>query len=457
MSAVQDFKDRFSSSTQSFVYPVDTVYRYTDLEDFKKFTEIELYLTNINDKVSIVNVDPVDAQYRLANPEKNITSLKTTNTFENWQNDTVQLVYSLSTEQVFKDAQLGDLIVQSVAGMDTTRVSQSNDLADQYMLNIMTALGRWKYSDMKRKLLGYTNNLSGPIQSALTRISELTGDTEIAILSELRRACSAALTQLVKNKDPKYFPMVGLVEGSVFNQTYIRFYLRESIYKRIFLRGINESNDAILQYMKQILAELFIVCYYPMIHYLYAADLEKYFIARGDFMNMRAATAAKVVIVLNTVHTIIASQNGNKSMTFASTPALQNILRTINNYLNRLANPVFDDPTIKFGDIDLDVRNLSKTVNTQAMSIDDLKKYISQDQLLIRSHTNIYKGVDAALRSKQTQFALIVVFIIVLVIVSFLMMKFEYHLDYLIYGLVGIVVFFLMINMIYSIVALSRL
>lgn len=454
MSSLQDFQNKFSTSTQSFVYPVDTVYRYTN-EDFDALTRFSSFLRNVNDKVSIVNVNSVDAEKRLSNPNVNIATLNVSNTFENWKTDTVQLLYSLSPETTFSDSVLGDLIVQNVSTMNTTKVIQSNDFANSYMLNIMSAVGKWKYQDIKKKLLSSIGSVSGEVQRALSRVGELSGDAEISILNELREACKAAMYQIVKSKDPNNFLMTGLVEGEVFHMTYIRFYLRESIYKRIYLKGINESSDATLQYMKRILAELFVVCYYPLIHYLYAGELQKYFIARGDFMNMRAATAAKVTIVMNTVQAIINAQQANTGVAFPSTNSLQTIVQTLTAYLNRLSNPVFDDPNIKFGDIDIDVRNLSKKVNTQSMSIDDLKKYIAQNQLLIRSHADIYKGVNAALKSKEIQFALIVVFTIVVVIVSFLMIKFEFHLNHLTYGLLGIVVVFILINMIQSIIALT--
>lgn len=455
MSSLQDFQNKFSTSGQNFVYAVDTVYRYTN-EDFEALTRFSYFLRDVDNKVNIVNVNPTDAENRLSNPTVNIASLNVSNSFSDWKNDTVQLLYSLSPDTTFKDVRLGNFISQSVDGINTTQVSQSNELANQYMLNVMSAVGRWKYTDVKQKLLSSVGGLSGDIQRALTRIGEMSGDTEIAVLSELRTACGNALSQIVKNKDPNNFLMTGLVEGEAFNMTYIRFYLRESIYKRIFLRGITENSDAVLQYMKRILAEMFVVCYYPLVHFLYAGELQKYFIARGDFMNMRAATAAKVAIVINTVQVVIDAQKKNTGMTFPSMNALSTIVQTLNKYLDRLSNPVFDDPNVKFGDIDIDVRNLSAIVNTQSMSIDDLKKYIAQNQLLIRSHVDIYKGVDSNLRKKQTQFALIVTFIIILILVSFIMIKFEYHLDYLIYGLLGVVIIFLFINMVFSIVALSR-
>lgn len=454
MNSLQEVQSRFSTNTHNFVYGVDTVFRYTD-EDFEALTNFSYFLRDINGKVDITNISAVDAQSRLANPNVNITNLNYNSTYNDWKTDTIQLLYSLSTDPTLKDARLGNLIVQSVEGMNTTKVASSNEQANQYMLNIMSAIGRWKYTDMKQKLLASVGSLSGDVQRALTRIGELSGDNEIAVLAEIRSACIAVMEQVVKDKDPSNFLMTGLVEGPAFNMTYIRFYLRESIYKRLFLKNIKEDSDAVLQYMKRILAELFVVCYYPLIHYLYASEMQKYFIARGDFMNMRGATAAKVFIVINSVKTIIDAQNKNTGMTFTSTPSLQAIVQILTAYFKRLSNPVFDDPNIKFGDIDIDMRNLSKVVNTQSMSIDDLKKHIQQNQLLIRSHAEIYKGVDGSLRSKQTQFSLFVIFIIALIIVAFVMLKFEFYPDYLIYGLLGVIVFFLLVIMIQNIVALS--
>lgn len=454
MNSLQEVQSRFSTNTHNFVYGVDTVFRYTD-EDFEALTNFSYFLRDINGKVDITNISAADAQSRLANPHENITNLNYNSTYNDWKTDTIQLLYSLSTDPTLKDARLGNLIVQSVEGINTTKVASSNEQANQYMLNIMSAIGRWKYTDMKQKLLASVGSLSGDVQRALTRIGELSGDNEIAVLAEIRSACIAVMEQVVKDKDPSNFLMTGLVEGPAFNMTYIRFYLRESIYKRLFLKNIKEDSDAVLQYMKRILAELFVVCYYPLVHYLYASEMQKYFIARGDFMNMRGATAAKVFIVINSVKTIIDAQNKNTGMTFTSTPSLQEIVQILNVYFKRLSNPVFDDPNIKFGDIDIDMRNLSKVVNTQSMSIDDLKKHIQQNQLFIRSHAEIYKGVDGSLRSKQTQFSLFVIFIIALIIVAFVMLKFEFYPDYLIYGLLGVIVFFLLVIMIQNIVALS--
>jgi hypothetical protein len=289
----------------------------------------------------------------------------------------------------------------------------------------------------------------------------MTGTTQVAILSELKKTCTDALDFWVKDKPAELFLLTGLVDGVAFKDTMIRNALRDIMYKNLYLQSINEPNDAVLQYLKRILADMFIICFYPYIHFLYASQLQNYFIKRGDFVNMRVATSAKVMITINSISAIVDLASGvnaiaptAQQLTATEITRLTSIINVINTYYDNLGNPIFGEPGKKYGDIDIEVRELAKDVHDMNLTIDELKKWIKDTQLQIRSHNSIYKGIDNALQTKKTQYILHILFIVILLMVVGVLLKLNKYLDITMYALAFVIVFFITVRMVSIIISL---
>lgn len=459
------FQDLFSSSTKDYVHYVDTVYEYTDVQKFTDMLAFKSYLnTYTNPKLSKVDNNVVKARIQKTDVPKSPSI-----TWESWQKDTVEITYEKPTQPIFTSTptRLVQEIRTSVEGVKVDTVKTSHTTANIYMDQVMFAIGKWKYTDFKQKLVdnynisNNANNINTNIKTAISRINDMVGQTQSAVLSELKKVCTDALDFWVKDKPTELFLLTGLVDGAAFKDTMIRNALRDIMYKNLYLQSINEPNDAVLQYMKRILADMFIVCFYPYIHFLYATQLQNYFIKRGDFINMRVATSAKIMIVINSISAIVDMASGANSiapttqqLTSAEITQLTDIVSVLNAYYDNLGNPIFDEPSKKYGDVDIEVRELAKDVYDMNLTIDELKKWIKDTQLQIRSHNTIYKGIDGALQNKKIQYSMHIVFIIILLIVVGVLLKLNMYLDITMYVLAFIIVFFIMVRLISIIISL---
>lgn len=463
MATTQSFNDLFGSSGNSYVYYVDTVYEYTDFNAFKALLAFDAFLGDYNNPV-LRKVDYAAVQERI---RKKPDPPNVSTTWTSWQRDTVEIMYTRNRTFTTSPSSLVNEIMQSTKDIKLNEVSKSHNTANMFMEQVMFSIGKWKYTDLRDKLVKNYNqppnsNIDINIKTAINRIGALVGQTNDAILAELKKASADALDFWVKDKPAELFLIAGLNEGGSFNTTSIRNALRDYIYKNLYLTAINEPNDAVLQYMKRILADLFIVCFYPYLHYLYASQLQVYFLKRGNFINMRAATSAKINVVINSMKAIkMYADGGNESiaspnqvLTAQEITQLTAIQTKLQEYLDNLSNPVFEEPNKKYGDIDIEIRNLSKDVYDTNLTIDDLKKWIKDTQLQIRSHSTIYKGMDGVLNTKKIQYILHIFFIVVLLAVVGTLIKFNLYLDIVMYVLSFIIAFFVIVRIASIIVSL---
>lgn len=466
MGTPQSFKDLFSSSDKSYVHYVDTVYEYTDIDSLKAYLAFDAYLNTYTSPV----LQKVDNEVVKARINKQPEPTNPSTAWESWQRDTVEIIFTRKIPAEFTPtpASLVKEITSAIQGLREDVVQTSHVAANNYMEQIMFAIGKWKYIDVRKKLVenynlpANSNSIDTNLRVAIQRIDGLVGQTQDAILAELKKVATDALDFWVKDKPAELFLLTGLSDGPKFNETMIRNALRDYIYKNLYFQAINEPNDAVLQYTKRIMADLFIICFYPYIHFLYASQLQNYFIKRGQFVNMRAATSAKVMIVLNAIELIktLAGPTGIATPSQAlitSSPEfaqLTKITDILNAYFKNLSNPIFEEPSKKYGDVDIEVRNLAKDVHDINLSIDDLKKWIKEIQLQIRSHSAIYKGIDGILKSKKIQYVLHILFIVLLVVVVGVLIKLNMYLDYTLYALAFIITFFIVVRIVSIIISL---
>jgi hypothetical protein len=466
--STQSFQDLFSSSDKSYVHYVDTVYEYTDVDNFTALLAFDSYLNTYTNPM----LKKVDNEVVKARINKQTEPATPSTAWESWQRDTIEIIFDKQVPPQFTPtpASLVKEITSAIQGLKEDNVKSSHALANSYMDQIMFAIGKWKYIDVRKKLVDNYNlpanssTIDANLRIAIQRIDGLIGQTNETVLAELKKVATDALDFWVKDKPAELFLLAGLSDGPSFHKTMIRNALREYIYKNLYLQAINEPNDAILQYMKRILADLFIICFYPYIHYLYSSQLQDYFIKRGQFINMRSATSAKVMVVINSIELIkkhagpspggIAKSGQELTSSSPEFAQLTAITETLNAYFANLSNPIFEEPSKKFGDVDIEVRNLAKDVYDLNLSIDDLKKWVKETQLQIRSHSAVYKSIDGTLKSKRTQYILHIVFIVLLVVVVGVLIKFNIYLDYTLYALAFIITFFIIVRIVSIIISL---
>jgi hypothetical protein len=452
-SSSPDFDRLFATSTDKKLYYLDTIYSYKSAEEHQSLVNLEAYFSTVT-SARLSKIDKTIVE----KISKKLPQLPQGYTpFLDWENaskDTVSVSYNLAPFDATAFKQILDILRTSVGGKQN--IETSHDVAHNYMVEIVSSACQSRYNTLKKLIhsnVGDNNpKLVYNAVLAVNRVNELTGGKEQSVLHTLRTTCSDALDHIVQNK--MFSDLGGFNENPVFNENPFRFALREIMYEKLILREVEESNDDILQYMKRVLVDLYIVSFYPLIHFLYITQLLKRFKKNGDFMNMRVASFVKVTF---TIHTLLKLHD--KASAFITASDSQFIMKLVDNlkaYLTNLSNVKFSNSKYTLGDAATDLHELSKKVNMQSMSVDELKRKIAQTQLNIRSNLGTFKGINEALWWKKFTFNVLVGIVVIILVLSFVMLKLNLYVDYLMYGHAGIIAIILIAKLITIIIELTR-
>jgi hypothetical protein len=452
-SFTPEFDRLFATSTDKKLYYLDTIYSYKSAEEHQSLVNLEAYFSTItNAQLSKIDEAVVDRIIKKV-PELPQGYTPVTEWTKS-SKDTVSITYNLAPFNKTAFNEILAVLRSTVVGKKN--IETSHDIAHNYMVEIVSSVCQARYNALKKMVHSTVGNNNPQLVYnailAMNRVNELAGGKEQSVLHNLRVTCADALDHIVQNK--MFEDLSGFNENPAFNENPFRFALRKIMYEKLILREIEESNDDILQYMKRVLVDLYIVSFYPLIHFLYITQLLKRFKKSGDFMNMRVASFVKVTF---TIHTLLKLHE--KASAFITSDESQLIMKLVENlkaYLTNLSNVKFSNSRYTLGDAATDLHDLSKKVNTQSMTVDELKRKIAQTQLQIRSNLGTFKGINEGLWLKKFEFNMLIAFVVMILVIAFVMLKMDLYVDYLMYGLSGIIAIVLIVKLISIIIELTK-
>jgi hypothetical protein len=356
--------------------------------------------------------------------------------------------------------------LQSTVSQTVTdeQLLSSHQLMENYMTSIMTAICLWKYNEYSTMLFNSLSDIPGSgtepeYIEALRNVLSLDSQIEQRVRSDLRDNCMHVLQNLVNNTKDDERIIEDLNEGGVGlmdDTESLRYQLRKEMMKTFVIKGLKDVGGKILVQMKEIIIDMYILAFYPFIHFLFvSAKLEK-FKNKGAFIEMRNAVFARTTIVYYTLIELHDKASGISTLT-DNTP-LGKILG-----MSEIISQYIENLSLKFGSSPDEIKNalqevqvLSKKVNSETMTIQDLKENIQRLQVQIRSSIDIFKRIDKSYQWKLAEFKLLIAFLVVLIVICGILLKLELHLKYVLYGLAGIIGIIMFVKLIEGIIALTK-
>lgn len=445
-----------TTDTNKQVYYTDMIYGYRNLDRFNDLVKLESYLQPVKDlqvyryKKSVID-DLIEGNKISDSITANIESKDTM-----WSGDRDTLVFSYDKLPFDKDTaeRIYNDLINSLG--DPTTVNGKQDLAliptnhrkaSVFMENIILSMCNWKFANVKSELLMALKNSTDmvtDVQNAGVELSMIVGPTEASIISSLHSTCSDVITTLVANQASSTYALDGFIEGSSFMNNRYRATLREAMYPKLILRqyaGNTSVKDQVLMYLRRLLIELYIVSYYPYIHYLYINALYEKFKKNGDFVNMRVAALIRVAFTINALmtYTKVASEKFDpKTLEDKQSVLFRQWAQTLKNYMAALSRADFSDKDFSIKNVLSNLHDLSSKVVTQSMSIDELKESIQFSQVQVRSIIARLKQVNRERSKIIGEYSALLFFMFLIIIVSAVLIVFNFYKTYLMYGLIGI-------------------
>lgn len=470
MSAQDEFDQLAKSADPNkIVYYVDTIKNYGNASKFQSQVNADDYFNNITN-VSLSKKDNTYVQSVINRTDLPTNYVEDTN-WNKGLKDTVIIDYTFSTfdSSLFDKIFIG--LFSQVNSLKTNRdVVKTHAMAHKFMDVIVSSLCQWKYTSFIERLKAYnqtqSNSLTPNITRAINRITELVGQDSSDILGALRDTCIQSLSYLVERKSLTEFLLTSFKEGSTFKSDRFRYELRNVMFERLILRKVRDSDDDVLYYVKRVLVDLYIISFYPYIHFLYITALMDRFKKEGSFINMRVASSVKIVFVTNLIFALydkaVTSQISfvgavGNNQTLDRRAYLMDIITILQTYLQSLGYIQFEDSKSTLGDIVLNLQQLSNDVADSTLTLDQLKQRISQIQLEIRTNLNNFAAIEKPYKRKLLEYNLSLFVLVFIILVTSVLIALQFYLDYVLYGLAGIVFIMFLVKLIVGIIALAKL
>lgn len=459
-----------TTGNDKMVYHTDMIYGYKDLDTgFKSMVNLAGYLKPVSNlSISRVTNESVNDVI-----EGKSSSLVVDNAnFKGADKDALVFEYSSSqassdtAERIYTDlvASLGNPNDATVAS-ELANVSTDHRKAFTFMENVVLSVCNWKYANVKSELLKTLQNsttMLSDIKTAGEELRLLSKPKEASLMTNLHTTCSQAIQGMVKNQAPSTFLLSGFSEGPQFSNNRFRTTLRESMYSKLTLREYKGTNvkDEVLMYLRRLLVEVYIVSFYPYIHFLYINELLKKFQTSGNFVNMRVAALVRVAFTINTLLSYF-QEKGSLLQESTRTQRLSTIItqwaETLKNYMTNISRVDFKNKDATIKNVISNLHSMSSKVTSQAMTVEELKDNIQTLQLQMRSIMSLFKSINNERSKKATQYGLLVFFLVVIVVASAVMIVFNLYKDYLLYGLVGVCSLIVIVRIVFTIIDLVKL
>ena len=464
-----------ATGNDKIVYYTDKIYGYKDFNTgFKDMVNIADYLKPITKLM--VNKYNKDVINQIIDGTLNVLSNPPKSDNKNWERgsgDILVMNYassdSLTTEvavRIYDDMiqTLGDPKDQSVKN-SFAQVATDHRVASNFMENVILSMCKWKYENAKSKLLlelADNKEMISDVIDAGNELKMMGTPKEASILANLHTTSSEAIRLLIKDQAPSTYRLDGFVEGSSFHFNKFRTTLREVMFKNLVLReyaGNKAVPDQVLMYLRRLLVELYIISYYPYIHFQYITELLNKFKQTGNFINMRVAALVRVAFSINML--LWYYQESAPKLSGTSSIAKHQVVvsewaETLKNYMTALSRVDFKNKDATIQNVIADLHSLSSKVSSQSLSIDELKENITASQMQVRSILSRLTLVNKERSKKITQYSILVSLLLIVVVVSAVLLIFNMFKNYLLYGLVGICSVIIVYNLILSIMDLVK-
>jgi len=459
-----------TTGNDKVVYYTDMIYGYKDLDTgFKSMVNVQDYLK----PVTAVTINRVTNESVSDVMEGKSSLLAVDNSgFKGADKDALVLGYNTipatpeTANQIYNDMinALGNPSDPNVS-VQLAQIAQDHRKAYSFMETIALSICNWKYQNVKMETLTTLQNsttMLADIKSAGEEIRILNKPKEDTILANLHNTCSSAIEALVKNQAPSTFLLSGFAEGPSFGNNRFRTTLREAMYTKLRLPEFKGSNikDEVLMYVRRLLVEIYIVSFYPYIHFLYINELMKKFQKSGNFVNMRIAALVRVAFTINLLITYFQETSplfSENTQAQKSQVIMTQWAETLKNYMTAITRVDFKNKDATIQDVIANLHTMSSKVSSQAMTVEELKENIKATQLQMRSIISLFKGVNNERNKKGVQYGLLVFFLFFIVILSAVLIIFNIYKDYLMYGLVGVCAIILIVRIVFLILDAVKL
>lgn len=459
-----------TTGNDKMVYHTDMIYGYKDLDTgFKSMVNLQGYLNNVS-SLSINRVTSESVNNVIEG--KSSTLVVDNANFKGADKDALVIEYTATqpsanaAERIYADlvASLGNPNDATVA-RELAQVPTDHRKAYTFMENIILSMCNWKYENVKNELLKTlreSTSMLSDIKTAGEEMRIISKPKEASLMTNLHTTCSQAIQSMVKNQAPSTFLLKGFAEGPTFSNNRFRTTLREAMYSNLILREYKGTNikDEVLMYLRRLLVEVYIVSFYPYIHFLYINELLKKFQASGNFINMRVGALVRVAFTINTLLSYF-EVSGSLLQETTRTQRLSTIItqwaETLKNYMTAIARVEFENKDTTIKNVISDLHTMSSKVTTQAMTVEELKESIKSLQLQMRSIMSLFKSINKERSRKATQYGLLVFLLILIVIVSAVMIVFDLYKNYLLYSLVGLCSLVIIVRIVFSIIEMVKL
>jgi hypothetical protein len=459
-----------TTGNDKIVYYTDKIYGYKDFDTgFKDMVNLKQYFNPVsNVKVSryskVLLDEIIEGKSSAVVPADN----------KNWTrgaDDVLVMDYSqgmfdtVIAERIYTDLinVLGDPN-EATSKQKLSEVATNHRIASTFMENIVLSICNWKYANVKTELEIALKNNTEMISDVITagrEIQLMNGPKEASIISNLHNTCSEVLATIVKNQAPSVYKLEGFAESPSFSLNRFRTTLREAMFSKLILReyaGNNSVTDQVLMYVRRLLVELYIIAYYPYIHFQYINELLKKFKEAGNFVNMRVAALVRVAFTINVL--LWYYQEGSEK--FKDKVAKQNVIvtqwaETLKNYMTALSRVDFKNKDASIQNVISDLHTLSSKVSTQSMSVDQLKESIVASQIQVRSIISRLKQINKERARKMTQYSVLVFLLLLVVVISAVLLTFNLFKNYVLYSLIGICTIIIMYKLVISIMELVKI
>lgn len=478
---MSDVKNFFSGTGDKKAYYVDVVYNYKDLD---RGFQSQMNMTGLLETVTSIDIKRMDKAYaqELAGgivndfemvegkPDDKTTSptvqtlrlrgspLKKDSNWSDPKTDVVTINMTTRRDDAGMSSKLYNSLVTKLqdpsvntnAKRKLEELPKSHRSAQEFMTDVTMSFSLVRFVELVEGLAtearGTKFDNFPDLKSSLNRINELSATKRDEIVNSLHAVASISVASMVQRKKPSvylldgYAPGVG--DGTAFEQNTFKNLLRDNIYDKLIIRGMDASDDQ-LAYMRRVLSELYVIAFYPYIHFLYITELMKYFMKIGDFVNMRVTALSKVMFTANLM--IGFYENTQSQPTFAAgqegKKATDNVLTywvgALKNYFVNLSAVDFNS-NMSLTDIVADVHELSARVTDQSYTVDQLKSIIKKTQLDIRSILSRYKQIQGQQQSAKVKYGLLLALLFIIIFAGGAMIVMNMYKDYLLYGLVGV-------------------
>lgn len=304
---------------------------------------------------------------------------------------------------------INNIYVQNV----DTQLHKDNKKFDRYMMDIISPICMKKFSNtiaLITSQTGITNQSQFPdFMNTIKRLQQLNNSQKAVLFSMIVGQAQKILGQIfvkkAKERTVLGMKMINDLKFGGTNFTRPTFYqLREGLMQSMSIPAIVLKMDSFSmeQYVKNILADIFIVTSYPLIHYMVLDSIELVATNYGKLVNQRLAVLAKVFFTNSYVTFLrenIFEVNRSRISDVQKYEELFNVIEAkLNQYLNYTSEVFQNSNGAKYdlNKIILQVHGMSSVVEQKASSIKTIKTESSSNQMALRTIIENEKSIEPA-------------------------------------------------------------